>query len=377
MKLTTRQLALCALLTAMALALSYMENFFPLSLVIPLPGIKLGLANIVTVFALYVLGPAQAMSILVARCFLGSLFAGNLNAMLFSMLGGVAAVVTNTVLNYALIFGKLGLPEMGVRGAAVATVISRYVELALIVAVTHLRRKRYFYFVGLYRTMKVPLLLVKRIVIRGLPLLANESLWSVGLSFLTQLYSLRGLDVIAGINIASTVTNLFNTISFAMGNAVAIMVGQALGADEVERAKKTSGRLITFGTLVAAGMALLLCVVSPYIPLLYNTTDRVRTLATQFMLILALNMPLQAFGHCCYFTLRSGGKTIMTFIFDCMSVWVLSVPVVYALVHYTDMSIQWIYTICQLLNIIKCVFGFWLVKKGVWIHNITLETKEA
>ena len=88
-------------------------------------------------------------------------------------------------------------------------------------------------------------------------------------------------------------------------------------------------------------------------------------------------MPLQAFGHCCYFTLRSGGKTIMTFIFDCMSVWVLSVPVVYALVHYTDMSIQWIYTICQLLNIIKCVFGFWLVKKGVWIHNITLETKEA
>ena len=293
------------------------------------------------------------------------------------MLGGVAAVVTNTVLNYALIFGKLGLPEMGVRGAAVATVISRYVELALIVAVTHLRRKRYFYFVGLYRTMKVPLLLVKRIVIRGLPLLANESLWSVGLSFLTQLYSLRGLDVIAGINIASTVTNLFNTISFAMGNAVAIMVGQALGADEVERAKKTSGRLITFGTLVAAGMALLLCVVSPYIPLLYNTTDRVRTLATQFMLILALNMPLQAFGHCCYFTLRSGGKTIMTFIFDCMSVWVLSVPVVYALVHYTDMSIQWIYTICQLLNIIKCVFGFWLVKKGVWIHNITLETKEA
>ena len=95
----TKQLALCAVLTALALCLSYVENWFPLSLVIPLPGIKLGLANIVTVFALYALGPAQAMAILVCRCFLGSLFAGNLNAMLFSMLGGVAAMAVMILLS--------------------------------------------------------------------------------------------------------------------------------------------------------------------------------------------------------------------------------------------------------------------------------------
>ena len=71
MKLTTRQLTLCAVLTAMALALSYLENFFPLSLAIPIPGIKLGLANIVTLFALYALGPGQALLILLARCLLG------------------------------------------------------------------------------------------------------------------------------------------------------------------------------------------------------------------------------------------------------------------------------------------------------------------
>ena len=76
MKLTTKQLTLCAVLTAMALALSYLENFFPLSLAIPIPGVKLGLANIVTVFALYVLGPGQAMLILIGRCVLGAVFAG-------------------------------------------------------------------------------------------------------------------------------------------------------------------------------------------------------------------------------------------------------------------------------------------------------------
>ncbi|MBQ9329807.1 MAG: Gx transporter family protein [Oscillibacter sp.] len=92
MKLTTRQLTLCAVLTALALGLSYLETFFPLSLAIPLPGIKLGLANIVTVFALYALGPAQAALILAGRCLLGSVFAGNMSALIYSALGGAAAL---------------------------------------------------------------------------------------------------------------------------------------------------------------------------------------------------------------------------------------------------------------------------------------------
>lgn len=99
MKLTTKQLTACALLAAMALGLSYLENLFPLALAIPLPGVKLGLANIVTVFALYALGAGQAFLILIARCFLGSLFAGNLNALIFSLLGGVSAMAAMTGLS--------------------------------------------------------------------------------------------------------------------------------------------------------------------------------------------------------------------------------------------------------------------------------------
>ena len=98
MKLTTKQLTLCAVLTAMALALSYLENLFPLALAIPIPGVKLGLANIVTVFALYALGPAQALMILTARCLLGAMFAGNANALLFSLLGGFAAMLAMILL---------------------------------------------------------------------------------------------------------------------------------------------------------------------------------------------------------------------------------------------------------------------------------------
>ena len=115
MKLTTKQLTLCALLTAMALALSYLENLFPLALAIPVPGVKLGLANIVTVFALYVLGGGQAFMILLARCFLGAVFAGNMNALIFSLMGGVTAMVVMILLSHCR---KLSVYGVSVGGAA-------------------------------------------------------------------------------------------------------------------------------------------------------------------------------------------------------------------------------------------------------------------
>ena len=111
MKITTRQLALCAVLTALALGLSTLENLFPVTLFIPLPGVKLGLANIVTVFALYQLGPLPALCILAARCLLGSLFAGNASAMLFSLLGGLTAMLVMIALH--------ALPRLSVYGVSV------------------------------------------------------------------------------------------------------------------------------------------------------------------------------------------------------------------------------------------------------------------
>ncbi len=132
MKLTTTQLTLCALLTAMALALSYLENLFPLALAIPIPGVKLGLANVVTLFALFALGPGEALLILLARCFLGSLFAGNVNALLFSLLGGLCAMGTMILLArrrglsvYGVSVGGAAAHNCGQIAAAVLTLGSR------------------------------------------------------------------------------------------------------------------------------------------------------------------------------------------------------------------------------------------------------------
>ena len=110
MKIKTRELTLCAVLSALALALSYMESFFPLALIVPLPGVKLGLANIVTLYALYALGFSSALAILLVRCTLGALFAGNASALLFSLLGGLSALLSGAK--------KLSIFGVSIAGAA-------------------------------------------------------------------------------------------------------------------------------------------------------------------------------------------------------------------------------------------------------------------
>ena len=134
MKWTTKQLALCAVLAALALGLSTLESLFPISLLIPLPGVKLGLANIVTVFALYELGALPALAILITRCVLGGLFAGNVSAMLFSLLGGLLAMAVMIALRhcrrlsiYGVSIGGAAAHNIGQMAAAVITLGSTMV----------------------------------------------------------------------------------------------------------------------------------------------------------------------------------------------------------------------------------------------------------
>lgn len=129
MKLTTKKLALCAVLTALALGLSTLENLFPISLVVPLPGIKLGLANIVTVFALYQLGAGAALVILLARCLLGAMFAGNASALLFSLMGGVLAMVTMILLRSARGLSVYGVSIAGAAAHNIGQICAAMVVL--------------------------------------------------------------------------------------------------------------------------------------------------------------------------------------------------------------------------------------------------------
>ena len=286
------------------------------------------------------------------------------------MKAGVAAVFVNLVFNYILIYGKFGAPALGVRGAAIATVISRFVEAAIVLIHIHRHREQNPFIVGLYATFRVPGSLVFKIVTKGMPLLLNETLWAAGMATLTQCYSIRGLNVIAALNISNTIGNIFNIVFIALGESVAIIVGQLLGAGKMEEARDTDNKLIAFSVFSCILVAIAMLLPARLFPLLYNTNDEARRLATYFITLTAIFMPLHAFLHSAYFTLRSGGKTIVTFLFDSVFIWCVSVTIAFLLSHYTTLPVVAVYVCVQLGDLIKCAIGFVLVKKGVWLQNI-------
>ncbi len=293
-----------------------------------------------------------------------------------SMKAGIIAVLVNLVLNAILIFGLLGFPAMGVVGAAVATDISRYVQMVIVIVWTHKHTIKAPFIVGAYKSLKIPGHLVGNILKKGVPLMLNEILWSVGMATLMQCYSMRGLDAVAGVNISSTITNLFNVVFIAMGSALSIVVGQLLGAGKLKEAKEADVKLIALTVASCLVMGGLLVIFAPLFPMLYNTTDTVKSLATSFMRVSACCMCLHGFMHATYFTLRSGGKTVITFLFDSAYVWCVNIPVAYVLSRFTDMPIVPLYLVCQLVDIVKCVVGFILVKKGIWLNNLVGSKEE-
>ena len=310
--------------------------------------------------------PAFALT----QCYAGTL--REMGETRLPMVASVTAVVTNALFNYLLIFGKLGLPRLEVVGAALATVISRYVELGIVMVFTHKNHARFSFIEGAFKNLRVPAVLTRKVLRMGAPLLVNELLWSIGVSTLTAAYSLCGLTVVSALSITFTIANLFNSVYFSMGTAVSVMIGQDLGAGDFERAKGDVWRLMAFAVAVAATMGLLLTLAAPLIPQAYSgVTEDVRQTATRLLTVTACAMPLYAYAHCSYFTLRSGGKTVITFLFDSGYTWVISVPLALLMVRVVQADVIVCYAAVEGANLIKCILGYCFIRSGSWIQNLT------
>lgn len=289
------------------------------------------------------------------------------------MAAGITAVLVNLVLNFVLIFGHFGAPEMGVRGAALATVISRYVELAIVSGWTHSHADVKPFIQGVYRSLYVPKKLFFSILRKGMPLLVNEFFWASGMAIMNQCYSTCGLDVVPAMNISSTIYNLASVSYMSMGNAVGIIMGQMLGAGRPETEVRDANRkMIAVSILAGLIFGSLMAILSGIFPQIYNTTDAVRALASQLILISSVMMPFNSYTNATYFTLRSGGQTLVTFLFDSCFVWTCCVPLAFCLSRFTGITIIPLYIICHAAELVKCAIGWYMLKKGTWIQNLTV-----
>ncbi len=288
------------------------------------------------------------------------------------MIAGVVAVAVNLLLNYLLIFGHLGLPELGARGAAIATVISRYVELAIVMVWTHCNSDKHPFIKGVYRSMYIPGWLLKEIIIKGTPLLMNEFLWASGTAMLNQCYSVRGLDVVAAMNINTTLRNLTCVAFISMGSVTAIIIGQMMGAGRpAAEVRDTNCKLSTLSVAGCMILGAATVAVSGAFPQIFNTTPQVRNLSTALICVMAAVMPFQGYTQVTYFALRSGGKSMITFMFDAGYMWVVSVPIAYILSRYTAVPIVGLYALCLSTEALKCFIGALLLRSDAWIQNLT------
>lgn len=286
---------------------------------------------------------------------------------LLPMIASFVAVGSNAILDYLLIFGIGPFPELGVQGAALATVIARYIEALMIIIWAHSHREKNRYLKGAYTGFGVPTDELKAIIIKGLPLMMNEVLWAAGMTAVIQCYSIRGLEVVAGLNIATTITNLFNIIYLQLGACISIVVGQYLGAGELEKAKDADNKMIVFSVFCCVIVAICMLFMGRFFPQIYNTSEEIRALATRFIAVSAIIMPFCSFSHASYFTLRSGGKTMVTFLFDSVFTWIVVVPTAFLLAHFTGLDIVSVYFLVQATELIKVVIGYFMVHSNVWL----------
>lgn len=289
------------------------------------------------------------------------------------MKAGIIAVVVNLILNYLLIFDHFGHKGMGVTGAAIATAISKYIEAAYILLWTHRSADKNPFVYGLYSSFKMPKSLVSNVVKKGIIIMINEGMWSLGMTMLMQCYSMRGLGVVAAVNIANTIFNVFNIVYIALGDATAIIIGTLLGSANMEKAKDTDNKLLFFSTALCAVIGLIVIVIAPLFPMIYNTEQEVKDLSATLIRIMGASMPIQALLHTCYFTIRSGGKTFISFLFDSCFTWAIPVPLSFVLSHYTALPIIPLYLVAQLCELIKAGVGLILVNKNVWLNNLVCE----
>ena len=286
------------------------------------------------------------------------------------MIASVASIATNFVFNGLLIFGLLGFPALGVVGAAIATALSRFVELAILLIYTHFNKAKCLFAVDLYKHFRVPAALIKQVMVKGAPILMNELFWSLSITVTNQCYSTRGLDVVAAMNISFTLQNLLSVSYFALSSSIAIIVGNLLGAGKLEEAKDADKKLLAFAVMVGFCMMGVQLCLAPVFPLLYNTTDAVRELSGYIMTCFALTMPLAALATSTYYTIRSGGLVFITMLFDSVYAWVIVMPVVYCLAYFTSLPFIYLLPIVLVVENLKLMPGLILVNKGIWVKQL-------
>jgi putative MATE family efflux protein len=287
-----------------------------------------------------------------------------------AMVTTIIALTINIILNYLFIFGAGPIPAMGVAGAALATVIARISEMIILVSISY---KKGYAPAGTFRELTA---FTDGFIARFLritaPVIINETIWSLGITMQNIILARTNTDAIAAYNITNTVSQLTWVVFIGLGNGVAVLIGKKIGEGEDKIARTYADRISVFAPLVAAGAAIILFPLSWIMPFIFNVNPQVLKYVSAMFIILCCTYPFKAFnmsmvvGIC-----RAGGDTIFCAVYDLVFMWLVALPLA-AVASFILHSPVWLIYLCLLSEeCLKTILGFWRLKSGRWLHNVT------
>lgn len=282
----------------------------------------------------------------------------------------IVAILTNTILNFILIFGFLFISPLGVFGAAIATLIARIIEFSLMVRL--LIKEGKIFNTRVKDLFVIDKKLLKQMAVMAIPLTLNELFWSSGQTAFLHSYSTRGDSALAAMNITNAISQLVFVLFGGIATAVAVLVGKELGSNKLEEARDNSRKLIAFAVFTAAVSGIMLFILSFFILNIYDVSIYTKNIAKFNIRINALFIPVYSFNSTLFYTLRSGGDTKSTLIMDSGYMWLVSVPTALVLAHFTTLEVTLMFLIVQCLDIPKAILGLIRYRKERWVQNLAV-----
>lgn len=283
------------------------------------------------------------------------------------------ALFVNIILNYGLIFGNLGLPTMGVKGAALATVIARIIELILIIGYVYFLKKDYILRFTIKDLKNINSEFLNPLIAKSLPIFLNDSLWAVGTALYSIAYSKAGTSAIAASQIATSTGNFFIMTAVCIANGAAIMIGNELGADNIKRAINYAKKFSILVFLAGLAFGVLLILNIPLLLKIFTVSDTLAPDIKKIFFIMGILMALKSFNVLLIIgILRSGGDTKYALFLELGCMWLVSIPLTFiAALKGAPIYILVLLTYSE--EFVKFIFGIPRALSKKWATNIVKE----
>jgi len=285
------------------------------------------------------------------------------------LITSLVALSLNTLMNYGLVLGNFGLPSLGVKGAAIATIISRLIEVVLLLTIIY--RQNFPVAARISALLNFKILPIKKFFITTLPVIATEIIWSFGITTYNVVYARIGTESIAAVNIAGTLDRIIFVVFIGLGNACAIMIGNRIGARENEVATEYSKKYLVMGTIGAAVLGLVMFTFASPMLSFYKVSGATINYTVKLISIMAISLPVRSLNLIVLIgILRSGGDTKFAFWVDAGSVWVVGVPLAFIGAFVFDLPVHLVYLMVLTEEVVKLSLGLYRFFSQRWINYL-------